>query len=90
MLKKKIKDLTLEEVKAICLKARTKANGKVRNKCVEDCPLNTRSPLPFDFSLRACDIIAILNKNIEVDEKVLKTIQETIEILKEKFGESDE
>lgn len=67
---KKIKDLTLEEAKTICLKARTKATGKVKNRCVEDCPLNTRnSLLPFDIGLKACDIIAILNKNIEVQDE---------------------
>lgn len=65
----KVKDLTIEQAKAICIKARTKPNGKVVKSCVEDCPLNTRNPYNmFDTNLRACDIINILNMEIEVLE----------------------
>ena len=63
----KVKDLTIEQAKAICKKARTKPNGKVKDMCTHDCPLNTRSDF-FDTSLRACDIINILNMEVEVLE----------------------
>ena len=61
----KVKDLTIEQAKAICEKARTKPNGKIKSMCTSDCPLYTRDD-PFDTSLRACDIINILNMEIEV------------------------
>lgn len=63
----KVKDLSIMQVLEICKKARTKPNGKVKDMCTHDCPLNTRST-PFDTSLRACDIIYILNSEIEVLE----------------------
>ena len=70
-MKKKIKDLTVDEAKAICIKSRTKANGKIKDCCVRDCPLNTRCEWSlFDTNLRACDIIYILNKEIEVEDDV--------------------
>lgn len=66
---KKIKDMTFDEVKVICTKARTKRNGKISNWCASDCPLNTRDPYGiFERSLRACDIIKILNTEIEVED----------------------
>ena len=65
----KVKDITLQQAKAICKKARTKPNGKVVKSCVENCPLNTRNPYNmFDTNLRACDIINILNMEVEVLE----------------------
>lgn len=64
----KVKDLTREQAKEICIKARTKPNGKIVNSCVDNCPLNTRSPYNmFDTNLRACDIVSILNMEIEVE-----------------------
>lgn len=65
----KVKDLTIEQAKAICKKARTKPNGKVVKGCVEHCPLNTRNYYNIFFNeLRACDIINILNMKVEVSE----------------------
>lgn len=64
----KVKDLTIKQTKEICIKARTKPNGKIVNSCVENCPLNTRKPYDmFDKNLRACDIVSILNMEIEVE-----------------------
>lgn len=66
----KIKDMTIEQVKTICLKARTKANGKVKEYCVEDCPLNNNDIVPlFQIKLRLCDLVAMLNKEVVVDDK---------------------
>lgn len=39
-MKKKIKDLTMGEIIAICKKARTNKKGKIRDYCKRDnCPL---------------------------------------------------
>lgn len=68
---KKIKDLTLEEVRAICKKARTNKKGKISDYCKrENCPLGGPRDyqLTFDSSLKTCEIIAVLNKEIEVEE----------------------
>lgn len=62
----KVKDLSIMQALEICEKARTKPNGKVKGMCTHDCPLNTRSDF-FDVSLRACDIIKILNMEVDVD-----------------------
>lgn len=62
----KVKDLSIIQALEICKKARTKPNGKVKDRCSYDCPLNTRDN-PFDTSLRACDIIQILNMEVDVD-----------------------
>ena len=62
---KQIKDITLEEAKQICIKARTKENGKVIKHCVSDCPLNSNNSnifLLFDNSIRLCELIKMLNK----------------------------
>lgn len=68
---KKIKDLTLEEVRAICKKARTNKKGKISDYCKrENCPLGGPRDyqLTFDSSLKTCEIIAVLNEEIEVEE----------------------
>ena len=70
-MKKKIKDLTLEEIVAICKKARTNEKGKISKYCQrDDCPLG--GPREFqllsDDSLKTCEIISVLNKEIEVEE----------------------
>lgn len=62
----KVKDLTIMQVLEICEKARTKPNGKIKSMCTPDCPLYTRDD-PFDTSLRACDIVKILNTEVKVD-----------------------
>lgn len=62
----KVKDLSIMQVMEICKKARTKPNGKVKTMCSPECPLNTRSDF-FDMSLRACDIVKILNMEVDVD-----------------------
>ena len=62
----KVKDLTITQAMEICTKARTKPNGKVKDMCTHNCPLNTRSDF-FDTSLRACDIVKILNMEVDVD-----------------------
>ena len=68
---KKIKDLTLEECRAICKKARTNKKGKISDYCKrENCPLGgpREYQLTFDNSLKTCEIISVLNKEIEVEE----------------------
>ena len=60
-MKKKIKDLTLEELKAICLKVRTNKKGKAKDWCVSDCPL-------FHWNMKTCEIVQRLNQEIEVEE----------------------
>lgn len=72
-MKKKIKDLTLVELDAICKKARTNKKGKISDYCKRDnCPLD--GPREFqllsDDSLKTCEIISVLNKEIEVEEDV--------------------
>lgn len=70
-MKKKIKDLTLEEMKAICKKARTNKKGKVSNYCCqENCPLGSprEYQLMLDTSLKLCEIVSSLNKEIEVED----------------------
>lgn len=66
---KKIKDLTLEEIKMICRKARTNKKGKIKDCCCRNnCPLGgpREYPLMLDTSLKTCEIVASLNKEIEV------------------------
>ena len=66
---KQVKDITLEEVKQICIKARTKEKGKVVKGCVSDCPLNKENSdifLLFDNSIRLCELIKMLNKKVEI------------------------
>ena len=68
---KQVKDITLEEVKQICIKARTKENGKVVKYCVSDCPLNKDNAdmfLLFDNSIRLCELIKMLNKEVEIED----------------------
>ena len=70
-MKKKIKDLTLEEISEICKKARTNEKGKISKYCKRDnCPLG--GPREYnlfgDTSLKTCEIIWTLNKEIEVKE----------------------
>ena len=70
-MKKKIKDLTFEEISAICKKARTNKKGKISEYCQrENCPLGgpREYPLLGDTSLKTCEIIWALNKEIEVEE----------------------
>ena len=72
-MKKKIKDLTFEEISEICKKARTNEKGKISDYCKrENCPLG--GPREFqllsDSSLKTCEIIGVLNKEIEVEEDV--------------------
>lgn len=70
-MKKKIKDLTLEEMQAICRKARTNKKGKVSDYCCRDnCPLGgpREYRLMLDTSLKLCEIVASLNKEIEVED----------------------
>ena len=62
----KVKDLSIIQALEICKKARTKPNGKVKDMCSHDCPLNTRTGF-FDTDLRACDIIKILNMEVDAD-----------------------
>lgn len=66
-MKKKIKDLTIDEIKQICKKARTKQNGKIVQRCVSDCPLNSPS-IVFDTTPRTCELVVALNQEIEVEE----------------------
>ena len=69
-MKKKIKDLTLEEMSAICKKARTNKKGKISDYCKRDnCPLGgpREYQLSMDSSLKTCEIISVLNKEIEVE-----------------------
>lgn len=69
-MKKKVKDLTIEEIKAICKKARTNKKGKIKDYCCRDnCPLGSARDyqLMLDTSPRLCEIVAGLNKEIEVD-----------------------
>ena len=61
MPKKLAKDLTKEEIKAICLKARTIKNGATKVWCTKDCPL-------YESNIRICDILHKLNQEIEVKE----------------------
>ena len=70
-MKKKIKDLTFEEISAICINARTNEKGKISKYCQRDnCPLG--GPREYnlfgDTSLKTCEIIWTLNKEIEVEE----------------------
>ena len=70
-MKKKIKDLTFEEISAICKKARTNEKGKISKYCQRDnCPLGgpREYRLLRDTSLKTCEIIWTLNKEIEVEE----------------------
>ena len=70
-MKKKIKDLTLDEIIAICQKARTNEKGKISKHCQRyDCPLGGPREYSFknDTSLKTCEIVASLNKEIEVEE----------------------
>ena len=70
-MKKKIKDLTLEEMSAICKKARTNKKGKISDYCKRDnCPLGgpREYRVSMDSSLKTCEIISVLNKEIEVEE----------------------
>ena len=70
-MKKKIKDLTFEEMSAICKKARTNKKGKISKYCKRDnCPLGgpREYKLLGDSSLKTCEIISVLNKEIEVEE----------------------
>ena len=70
-MKKKIKDLTFEEISAICKKARTNEKGKISKYCQRDyCPLGgpREYQLMGDTSLKTCEIIWTLNKEIEVEE----------------------
>lgn len=62
MPKKKIKDLTLEELKAICRKARTNKKGKEKEWCVNDCPL-------YFWNMKMCEIVSRLNQEIEVEDE---------------------
>ena len=67
---KKIKDLTLEEIKTICKKARTNKKGKVKEYCCQNnCPLGSPREYQFmlDTTLRICEIVASLNEEIEVE-----------------------
>ena len=71
-MKKKIKDLTLEEISAICKEARTNEKGKISKYCQrENCPLGgpREFQLLIDSSLKTCEIIWALNKEIEVEEE---------------------
>ncbi len=71
-MKKKIKDLTFEEIRAICQKARTNEKGKISKHCQrDDCPLGgpREYSLTYDTSLKTCEIVASLNKEIEVEEE---------------------
>lgn len=70
-MKKKIKDLTLDEIIAICQKARTNKKGKISKHCQRDnCTLGgpREYSLTYDTSLKTCEIVATLNKDIEVEE----------------------
>ena len=70
-MKKKIKDLTYEEMSAICKKARTNKKGKISDYCKRDnCPLGgpREYRVSMDSSLKTCEIISVLNKEIEVEE----------------------
>ena len=72
-MKKKIKDLTFEEISAICKKARTNEKGKISKYCQRDnCPLGGPREYQYqslvDTSLKTCEIIWTLNKEIEVEE----------------------
>lgn len=70
---KKIKDLTLEEIKAICKKARTNKKGKIADYCKrENCPLGgpREYQLLCDTSLKTCEIVVSLNTEIEVSDNV--------------------
>ena len=70
-MKKKIKDLTLEEIQAICKKARTNKKGKIKDYCCRDkCPLGgpREYVLTLDTSLKTCEIVASINKEIEVED----------------------
>ena len=72
-MKKKIKDLTLEEIQAICKKARTNKKGKIKDYCCRDnCPLGgpREYALTLDTSLKTCEIVASINKEIEVEDNV--------------------
>lgn len=71
MAKKKIKDLTLGELKAICLKARTNKKGKVKDWCNEECPLygGNGAQLLFQNNIRTCEILHRLNQEIEVENE---------------------
>ena len=71
-MKKKMKDLTLEEVQTICKKARTNEKGKISKHCQqENCPLGSprEYQLALDTSLKMCEIICSLNKEIEVENE---------------------
>ena len=70
-MKKKIKDLTFEEMSAICQKARTNKKGKISDYCKRyNCPLGgpREYRVSMDSSLKTCEIISVLNKEIEVEE----------------------
>ena len=70
-MKKKIKDLTFEEISAICKEARTNKKGKTSEYCQRDnCSLGgpREYRLLGDTSLKTCEIIWALNKEIEVEE----------------------
>ena len=69
-MKKKIKDLTDEEIKSICKKARTDKKGGIFDYCCQwNCPLGSpkKHRLLLDSSLKMCEIVAGLNQEIEVD-----------------------
>lgn len=70
-----IKDLTLNDIECICINARTNPKGKVKNRCVETCPLylgNTQTTLFTFFAIpttfRICDIVAALNGTVTVPD----------------------
>lgn len=71
-MKKKIKDLTVEEVKEICKQTRMAKNGKERKYCVNNCPLNSFSEVIGLFdnpSIRMCELIIKMNEEVDVNEK---------------------
>ena len=58
-------------MRAICQKARTNKKGKISKNCQRDnCPLGgpREYSLTYDTSLKTCEIVASLNKEIEVEE----------------------
>ena len=72
MTKKLVKDLTKKELIKICTKARTKKNGKVKSGCAGDeCPLYYNGAYPefiFNNAMKTCEIVNLLNQEIEVEE----------------------
>ena len=65
----KVKDMTMEDAKAICLKARTNKNGKVKDSCAKGkCPLYVTSDeiaILFPQQIRLCDLIRMLNEEVK-------------------------